>query len=260
MANPTCRSCDRPADTGAYCSSCAADIMAKALNPFHGGRRKRFPGQHGKLTPRPAQTSRQSPPRILPCSAPDPSGPVACPMSLHEYNCPHPELWTPTITSGSTGAPGTGPSAPWSGTTWYTSPGAGPITSCPMDVCTGTPAKFCSAWMVPSVSPCPRRWSTGACPSARSTWPFRAAGRPGQVHPARRKTGQGHGTAGGAGCLWPDQEPGSGQVPSSGRTPRRMLTPRLHSASSLRCIPGETKTPETGTLRRWFTPATEETP
>ena len=30
MANPTCRNCDRSADAGAYCSSCAAGIMAKA--------------------------------------------------------------------------------------------------------------------------------------------------------------------------------------------------------------------------------------
>ena len=33
MANPTCRNCDRSADAGAYCSSCAAGIMANALNP-----------------------------------------------------------------------------------------------------------------------------------------------------------------------------------------------------------------------------------
>ena len=35
--------CNRAADTVAYCSPCAADIMAKALSPFHGGRRKKFP-------------------------------------------------------------------------------------------------------------------------------------------------------------------------------------------------------------------------
>ena len=34
MANPTCRNCDRSADAGAYCSSCPAAIMAKALNPL----------------------------------------------------------------------------------------------------------------------------------------------------------------------------------------------------------------------------------
>ena len=56
MANGTCRRCDRPAEAGPYCNPCAADVMAKALNPFHGGRRKRLPGQHGKLPPRPAQT------------------------------------------------------------------------------------------------------------------------------------------------------------------------------------------------------------
>ena len=43
MANPTCRNCDRSADTGAYCSSCAAGIMASALNPHFRSRRKRLP-------------------------------------------------------------------------------------------------------------------------------------------------------------------------------------------------------------------------
>ena len=56
MANGMCRKCDRPAEAGPYCSSCAADVMAKALNPSHGGRRKRLPGQHGKFPRRPAQT------------------------------------------------------------------------------------------------------------------------------------------------------------------------------------------------------------
>ena len=42
MANAKCRSCDHAA-AGAYCSSCAADIMAKALNPFSRGRRKKLP-------------------------------------------------------------------------------------------------------------------------------------------------------------------------------------------------------------------------
>ena len=41
MANPTCRTCDRSADAGAYCSSCAAGIMATALNPHFRGRRQR---------------------------------------------------------------------------------------------------------------------------------------------------------------------------------------------------------------------------
>ena len=57
MANGTCRRCDRPPEAGLYCNSCAADVMAKALNPFHGGRRKKLPGQHGKFPSRPAQTS-----------------------------------------------------------------------------------------------------------------------------------------------------------------------------------------------------------
>ena len=40
MANAKWRTCDRAADAGAYCNSCAADIKAKALNPFSvdGGR------------------------------------------------------------------------------------------------------------------------------------------------------------------------------------------------------------------------------
>ena len=56
MANPTCRNCDRSADTGAYCSSCAAGIMARALNPLHGGRRKKLPELPGKLPPGPRAT------------------------------------------------------------------------------------------------------------------------------------------------------------------------------------------------------------
>ena len=43
MANPTCRTCDRSADAGAYCSSCAAGIMATALNPHSRGRSKKLP-------------------------------------------------------------------------------------------------------------------------------------------------------------------------------------------------------------------------
>ena len=42
MANAKCRSCDH-ASAGAYCNSYTADIMAKALNPFYGGRRKTLP-------------------------------------------------------------------------------------------------------------------------------------------------------------------------------------------------------------------------
>ena len=42
MANPTCRSCDRSADAGVYCSSCAAAIMTKVLNPFLVGKWKKL--------------------------------------------------------------------------------------------------------------------------------------------------------------------------------------------------------------------------
>ena len=41
MVNAKCRSCDNDADAGAYCSSCAAAIMAKALNPYFGGKWKK---------------------------------------------------------------------------------------------------------------------------------------------------------------------------------------------------------------------------
>ena len=43
MANAKCGSCDHANNAGAYCSSCAAGTMAKALNPFFGGRRKKLP-------------------------------------------------------------------------------------------------------------------------------------------------------------------------------------------------------------------------
>ena len=43
MTNAKCSSCDHAADAGAYCSSWAEGIMAKALNPFFGGRRKEAP-------------------------------------------------------------------------------------------------------------------------------------------------------------------------------------------------------------------------
>ena len=38
LENVKCRSCGHAADAGVYCGSFAADIMAKALNPFCGGR------------------------------------------------------------------------------------------------------------------------------------------------------------------------------------------------------------------------------
>ena len=41
MVSAKCRSCDSTADAGAYCNSCAAGIMAKALNPFIVSRRKK---------------------------------------------------------------------------------------------------------------------------------------------------------------------------------------------------------------------------
>ena len=56
MANAKCSPCERSADAGAYCSSCAAAILAKALNPFYGGRRKKFPRPG---PPRPSAPSTQ---------------------------------------------------------------------------------------------------------------------------------------------------------------------------------------------------------
>ena len=78
--------------------------------------------------------------------------------------------WALTITSGTTAAPGTGLSAPWSGTTRSTPPGARRTTPCPTADSTGRPARSCNASTGPSASPCPMRWSTGACPSVPNTW------------------------------------------------------------------------------------------
>ena len=55
MANAKCRTCDHAA-AGAYCSSCAADIMSKALNPFFRVRRKKLPRPE---PPRPSAPSTQ---------------------------------------------------------------------------------------------------------------------------------------------------------------------------------------------------------
>lgn len=41
MADGKCRKCHRAADSGAYCNSCAAEIMANALNPQYGRGRKK---------------------------------------------------------------------------------------------------------------------------------------------------------------------------------------------------------------------------
>ena len=41
MTNAKCRNCDNDADAGAYCSFCAAAIMAEALKPFFGGKWKK---------------------------------------------------------------------------------------------------------------------------------------------------------------------------------------------------------------------------
>ena len=59
MANAKCRNCDRSADGGAYCSSCAAAIIAKALNPFFGGKRKKTGQTEAVRTPKPAAQQRR---------------------------------------------------------------------------------------------------------------------------------------------------------------------------------------------------------
>ena len=56
MANAKCKTCDRAADAGACCGTCAADIMVKALSPFFGGRRKKLPRPK---PPRPSAPSSQ---------------------------------------------------------------------------------------------------------------------------------------------------------------------------------------------------------
>ena len=53
MANAKCRTCDHAVAAGAHCSSCAAGIMAKALDPFFRGRRKKLPSQSRPRPPGP---------------------------------------------------------------------------------------------------------------------------------------------------------------------------------------------------------------
>ena len=60
MANPTCRNCDRSADAGAYCSTCAAGIMAKAFNPHFRGRSKKIPPRSQALPLPPGPTADHS--------------------------------------------------------------------------------------------------------------------------------------------------------------------------------------------------------
>ena len=58
MANAKGRNCDRSVDAGAYCSSCAADIMAKALNPFFGGKWKKLGRRHAVKADTPSSQQR----------------------------------------------------------------------------------------------------------------------------------------------------------------------------------------------------------
>ena len=54
MASAKCRTCDRAAAANACCSSDPADIMAKALNPFFGGRRRKLPRPESPRPPYPS--------------------------------------------------------------------------------------------------------------------------------------------------------------------------------------------------------------
>ncbi len=58
MAECNCRRCRRAADDGPYCGTCAADIMAKALNPLYRVRRKKSPRPE---LPQPSNRSPQLP-------------------------------------------------------------------------------------------------------------------------------------------------------------------------------------------------------
>ena len=57
MATAKCRSCDHAAGAGAYCSPCAADIMAKALDSFFGGRHKKSRRPHPPKPPPPPRNT-----------------------------------------------------------------------------------------------------------------------------------------------------------------------------------------------------------
>ena len=157
----------RPAGAEAdpCCSSCAADVMAKAFIPstaaggrscpvrtvnFHRVRRRRPP----------------SPPCSLPCSAREPSS-LLLAQGFHACNCPHLSYGHPlSHWLHRRAANGTTRSMERDDVVYSTRRRA--IT--PTYVLE-RPARSCSAWTVPSASPCPRRWSIGACPSALSTWP-----------------------------------------------------------------------------------------
>ena len=73
MANPTCRNCDRSADAGAYCSSCAAGILSSALNPTSAADGRNFhQGNghfHGDQYPRPATHPVNTPVPVVPSLA-----------------------------------------------------------------------------------------------------------------------------------------------------------------------------------------------
>ena len=54
MAAAKCRNCDHSADAGAYCGDCAAAIMAKALDPFFGGKQNKLSRPDAVRIPRPS--------------------------------------------------------------------------------------------------------------------------------------------------------------------------------------------------------------
>ncbi len=79
MANAKCRKCDRAADAGAYCSSCASDIMAKALNPSFCRRWKK--------SPRPERGASLSAVKLAMLSAPLGHGVQAARAAQHGAHC-----------------------------------------------------------------------------------------------------------------------------------------------------------------------------
>ena len=61
MANAQCWTGDRAAGAGACGSSCAADIMANAINPFYAVQRRQLPPLQGKLSMRTESTYARPP-------------------------------------------------------------------------------------------------------------------------------------------------------------------------------------------------------
>lgn len=59
MAAAKCRNCGHSADAGAYCCSCAAAIMDKALDPIFGRKRDKLGRPDAVRTSSPSAQQRQ---------------------------------------------------------------------------------------------------------------------------------------------------------------------------------------------------------